>query len=136
VGGTYSNDSKKTRSSVLFLFWLDKQFMNSDRGNLKSFQTTVELEGNGCGVPKFSYKFSTCSSLPKFCDYNFSPDRLFQIHYLLRIVSHVSSLFIYSICELYVYCILTFNNLFQEELNILNIGPRQSQFRILQYIIH
>jgi hypothetical protein len=33
---------------ILFFFrvWLDKQFINSDRWSLKSFQTTAELVGN------------------------------------------------------------------------------------------
>jgi hypothetical protein len=70
-GGAYFFFQRKQKSKVfciLFFFpvWLEKQFINSDRRSLKSFQTTVELVGNVVRGPKFSYEFSTCSSLPKF----------------------------------------------------------------------
>ncbi len=84
VDGDWSLFQRQQKSKVfciLFFFpvWLEKQFINSDRGSLKSFQTTVEQVGNSSvGSQSFLMSFPPAVLCQKFWDYIFFSRQIFS----------------------------------------------------------
>ncbi len=102
-GGAYPNDSKKARSSEYYSFSLSglrSSLLTVIAGVSKVFREQSNWWATGSKVLLMS--FPPAVLCQNYVITIFPPVRFFHKHYSLRIVSHVSSLFIYSICVLYL----------------------------------